>query len=142
MDERLRRAEVWSNESLPRFWWHQLPGMNFTPPVYSDLLPEEWEIVRAWYEETSQSGHIVEVVGPLMSVLQGFILGSGPARIVQLGTHAGYSSLLIGFMLRRAGVRSGFFSIDIDAEVLAIARRWITRAQLEDFVELAQCDSR
>ena len=142
MDERLARSRSWSNESVPRYWWHRLPGMNYTPPVYSDLLENEWEILREWYAETNRSGQIGEVVVPLMSLLQAFVLGNRAERIVQLGTHAGYSALLLGFMLRRAGVRRGLFSIDIDPELLAVAHRWIERAELEGVVRLAQCDSR
>jgi hypothetical protein len=41
-------------------------------------------------------------------------MGSAITRIVQLGHHYGYSTLLIGFMLRAMGVRStGLASIDI-----------------------------
>ncbi|MDQ2918326.1 MAG: class I SAM-dependent methyltransferase, partial [Verrucomicrobiota bacterium] len=135
------RSGKWSAEEAPRFWWHRLPGMNYLPGIYSDLSESEWRIVADWYDETSRAGQVGEVAVPLMSLLHGLVLGNRAERIVQLGTHAGYSTLLLGFMLRRMNARHGLFTIEIDSELLAVARKWIARAELEDFVELAERDS-
>ena len=35
----------------------------------------------------------------------------------------------------------GLFTIDIDPELLAVARKWIVRAELQEFVEIAQRNS-
>ncbi|MGZ5003228.1 MAG: O-methyltransferase [Chthoniobacterales bacterium] len=135
------RSNKWRAEDAPRFWWHRLPGMNYVPAIYSDLSKSEWEIVSDWYAETTCSGQIGEVAVPLMSLLHGLVLGNRAERIVQLGTHAGNSALLLGFMLRRMSARRGLFTIDIDPELLAIARKWIARAELEEFVEIAERNS-
>ncbi|MGZ5022481.1 MAG: O-methyltransferase [Chthoniobacterales bacterium] len=135
------RSNKWRAEDAPRFWWHRLPGMNYVPAIYSDLSKSEWEIVSDWYAETTRSDQIGEVAVPLMSLLHGLVLGNRAGRIVQLGTHAGYSALLFGFMLRRMSARRGLFTIDIDPELLAIARKWIARAELEEFVEIAERNS-
>jgi predicted O-methyltransferase YrrM len=60
---------------------------------------------------------------------------------VQLGTHAGYSALLLGFMLRRMNAHHGLFTLDIDAEMCRTARTWIERAALQDFVDVAEGNS-
>ncbi|MGZ4967454.1 MAG: O-methyltransferase, partial [Chthoniobacterales bacterium] len=135
------RSNKWRAEDAPRFWWHRLPGMNYVPAIYSDLSKSEWEIVSDWYAETTRSDQIGEVAVPLMSLLHGLVLGNRAGRIVQLGTHAGYSALLLGFMLRRMSARRGLFTIDIDPELLAVARKWIARAELEEFVEIAERNS-
>ncbi len=135
------RSRKWSaEEGAPRFWWHRLPGMNYVPAIYSDLSESEWAIVAEWFEETSRAGQVDEVSVPLMSALHGFVLGNRAERIVQLGTHAGYFALLLGFMLRRMNARRGLFAIDNDPGSLAATRQWIGRAQLDDFVEVAGGD--
>jgi predicted O-methyltransferase YrrM len=78
---------------------------------------------------------------PLVSLLHGLVMGNRAARIVQLGTHAGYSALLLGFMLRQMNVARGLFTLDIDAQFCTIARSWIHRAGLLDFVEVAEGNS-
>ena len=141
MEDGTLRSREWTSNSSPRYWWHRLPGMGFVPPIYSDLAVEEWNIIRDWYAETDRSGLIGEAAVPLMSTLHGFILGNRAARIVQLGTHAGYSTLLLGFALRRMKARRGLFTLDIDAQMCSIARRWVERAGLQEFVHVAMADS-
>lgn len=115
--------------------------MDFVPPIYSDLTQAEWEIVRDWYAETSRAGEIGECAVPLMSLLHGLVMGNRPSRIVQLGTHAGYSALLLGFMLRRMDVKRGLFTLDIDGRMCAAARDWIERAGLGEYVIVAELDA-
>ncbi len=103
-----QRSLAFASSSEPRFWWHRLPGSNYVPPIYGNLTDEEWQIMRDWFAETSRRGLIGECAVPIMSLLQGFVLGNGVRRIVQLGTHSGYSTLLLGFFLRqmKASARS------------------------------------
>ena len=116
------RSRRWTHESGPRYWWHRLPGMDFVPPVYADLTNAEWEIMRAWYEETDRSGVIGECAVPLVSLLHGLVMGNRIERIVQLGTCSGYSSLLLGFMLRRMNTPHGLFTLDINPELCALTQ--------------------
>lgn len=141
VSQRFDRTRNWREKSAPRYWWHRLPGMEFTPPVYSDLADEEWEIIRAWYAETDRNGQIGECAVPLMSLLQALVLGNGVRRVVQLGTCSGYSALLLGFMLRRINARRGLFTLDIGAELCRYTREWLERACLSDFVEPAELSS-
>jgi predicted O-methyltransferase YrrM len=135
------RSRRWTGDERPRFWWHRLPGMDFVPPIYSDLTDEEWKIVRAWYEETDREGLIGECAVPLISLLHGLVMGNRIARIVQLGTCSGYSTLLLGFMLRRLNAPDGLFTLDINPELCALTRRWLERAGLTNFVTVASGNS-
>lgn len=135
------RSRRWRHASGPRYWWHRLPGMDFVPPVYADLTEVEWEIVRAWYEETDRSGVIGECAVPLISLLHGLVMGNRIGRIVQLGTCSGYSSLLLGFMLRRMNAPGGLFTLDINPELCALTRRWLEHASLTSFVTVAEGNS-
>ena len=136
------RSRSWTEADAPRYWWHRLPGMDFVPPVYSDLSEAEWEIIRAWYEETDQSGLIGECAVPLISLLHGLVMGNRVTRLVQLGTCSGYSSLLLGFMLRRMNAPRGLFTLDINSELCALTQRWLERAGLTNFVTVAEGNSR
>ena len=115
--------------------------MDFVPPVYAWLTDGEWSIIVEWYADTDRSGAIGEAAVPLLSLLHGLVMGNRAARIVQLGTHAGYSSLLLGFMLRRMDASRGLFTLDIDHAFCDLARSWIDRAALRDYVEIAEGNS-
>jgi predicted O-methyltransferase YrrM len=128
------RSRRWTGDPRPRYWWHRLPGTDYVPPIYSDLAEDEWIVLRDWYDETDASGRIGESAVPLVSLLQGLIMGSRAERIVELGTCSGYSTLLIGFMLRRLNARHGLFTLDYDPAVVAITERWLNRAGLKPFV--------
>ncbi|HZE13618.1 MAG TPA: class I SAM-dependent methyltransferase [Chthoniobacterales bacterium] len=135
------RSRAWKENPHPRYWWHRLPGNDYVPPVYSDLSESEWTLLREWYGETDGNGPIGECAVPLISLLHGIVMGNRAARIAQLGTCAGYSALLLGWMLRRMDARRGLFSLDFDPAMCELARRWIARAELQDFVEIAEGNS-
>jgi len=135
------RSRVWKDNSHPRYWWHHLPGIDYVPPIYSELSEAEWVTLREWYDETDRSGPIGECAVPLISFLHGLVMGNRIGRIVQLGTCAGYSTLLLGWMLRRMNARNGLFSLDHDPAMCEMSRRWIVRADLEDFVEIVERSS-
>ncbi len=135
------RSRAWTQKSEPRYWWHRLPGMNYVPPIYAELSDAEWSLLQAWYDETDRSGPIGECAVPLISFLHGLIMGNRADRIVQLGTCSGYSTLLLGWMLRRMNARRGLFTVDIDPAMCALSGGWMQRAALQEFVEVAQRDS-
>ena len=64
--------------------------------------------MQDWFAETTRQNLIGECVVPIMSLLQGMVMGSGIQRIVQLGTHAGYSAMLLGFYLRQMHGETAF----------------------------------
>lgn len=135
------RSRAWKENPHPRYWWHRLAGHDYVPPIYSDLSENEWAVLREWYAETDRNGPIGECAVPLISLLHGIMMGNRVTRIAQLGTCAGYSALLLGWMLRRMNARHGLFSLDFDPAMCELARRWIARADLQEFVEIAEGNS-
>lgn len=131
-----RRSLAFATSSEPRLWWHRLPRSNYVPPIYAQLTDAEWQLLEEWFAETTRQNLIGECVVPIMSFLDGLVTGSGIERIVQLGTHAGYSSLLLGFALRRMHASHGLFSLEIDEPLCRFAREWLGRAGLDDFVQV------
>lgn len=124
-----------------RYWWHRFVGRAYIPPVFSFLDDCEWEIMREWFEETEKKRYIGECAVPFISMVQGIIMGNALQKIVQLGTYAGYSALLIGFMARRMQVEHALYSIDIHAETTDFARKYLGLADLEKCVHLEVSDS-
>lgn len=135
------RSRAWEQNPHSRYWWHRLPGHDYVPPIYSDLSEDEWTVLQEWHAETDRNGPIGECAVPLISLLHGMVMGNRVTRIAQLGTCAGYSALLLGWMLRRMKARHGLFSLDLDPAMCTLARGWIARAGLQDFVEIAQGSS-
>ena len=135
------RSRAWKENPHPRYWWHRLDGNDYVPPIYAELSDEEWSVIRDWYAETDRNGPIGECAVPLMSLLHGLVTGNRLSRVVQLGTCAGYSALLLGWMLRRMNAPRGLFSLDLDPAMCELSRRWISRAKLQNFVEIAEGSS-
>ena len=135
------RSRAWKDNPHPRYWWHRLPGNDYVPPIYAELSEEEWSVLRDWYGETDRDGPIGECAVPLMSLLHGFVTGNRLTRIAQLGTCAGYSALLLGWTLRRMNAARGLFTLDLDPAMCELSRRWIGRAGLDAFVEIAEGSS-
>jgi predicted O-methyltransferase YrrM len=131
-----RRFLAFSTSTEPRLWWHRLPRSNYVPPIYASLTDQEWQLLQNWFEETTRQNLIGECVVPIMSVLHGLVMGSGIHRIVQLGTHAGYSALLLGFSLRQMHAQHGLFSFEIDEPLCRFARAWLERAGLSSVVKV------
>jgi predicted O-methyltransferase YrrM len=135
------RSRAWKDNPHPRYWWHRLPGNDYVPPIYAELSEDEWSVLRDWYAETDRNGPIGECAVPLMSLLHGLVTGNRLARIAQLGTCAGYSALLLGWTLRRMNAPRGLFTLDLDPAMCDLSRRWIRRAGLENFLEIAEGSS-
>jgi predicted O-methyltransferase YrrM len=126
-----------------RYWWFQGAGRDFVPPVYSLLDDGEWQLLDEWYTETDANfpAGTGECNVPAISLMQGLIMGSGIGRVVQLGHFIGYSTLLLGIMMRRIGKRQSVFSIDISPQASDYTRRWVDRAGLNEYVEILVSDS-
>lgn len=127
------RSRVFRESAHDRFWWHRLPETDYVPSVYATLTDTEWELVEEWFRATEERNTVGEINVPAMCLLQGLVSGSGIVRIVQLGHFYGYSSLLLGFVLRQ--MRNGqLVSIDISPEATKFTKIWIRRAGLEAVV--------
>ena len=125
-----------------RFWWHRALDTDYVPIPYSLLSDAEWELMQAWFDDTGvRYRNPGEANVPPLSMLVGLISGNGIQRIVQCGHYAGYSTLLLGFLLRQMGHKSSLYSIDIDDAVTAYTASWVKRCGLDAFVHLEVSDS-
>lgn len=134
-------SEALRGREHARYWWHTAPGRAYEPDIYRVLSPDERALVLEWYEASERDGHIGEMAVPMASVVLGMMHGSGIQRVVQLGHFAGYSSLLIGWALRRMGAERGLFSIDLRPKMTEYTQGWLDRAGLGAFVRLHTSDS-
>ncbi len=130
------RSLKFSERDQNRYWWSKLRRSNFIPSIYQFLDRKEWKILERWYKETEKRRFIGECNVPIMSVLQGFIQGSIIEKILQLGTYAGYSTILIGFMLKKMNVEKGLFTIDIDKTTSDFAQKYVKLAKLKKYVKI------
>lgn len=130
-----QRTLKFSNQEGGRFAWFRAFG-NYVPPIFSFLTDDEWDIMEEWYEDTENKQLRGESNVPFMSILQGFIMGNALTNIVQLGHYAGYSALLLGFMLRKMGKRHSFITIDIDPFCCEYTQKWIEKAGLKEYVSV------
>jgi predicted O-methyltransferase YrrM len=130
------RSRAFTSSPEPRFWWHRREGTDYVPPIYSCLTNAEWTLLEEWFADTSRKNWAGECAVPLMCLLQGLIMGNAIRRIVQLGTFAGYSALLLGFFLRQMNAPRGLFTLEIGEHLCQYTREWLERAGLTDFVRV------
>jgi predicted O-methyltransferase YrrM len=135
------RSLVFAASTHSRHWWHWGEDRQYVPDVYAFLAPHEWAIMAEWFEESKRAGYTGEMAIPMVSLLRGFIVGSGLSSIVQLGHYAGYSTLILGFALRRMKRQNALFSIDRYPAAHAFCRAWVQRARLTGQVRLHLGDS-
>jgi predicted O-methyltransferase YrrM len=134
-----QRSRAFAARSGSRYWWfHQNVHV---PPIFSLLAEDEWDVIEAWYEETDRRGSAGEANISCLSAIAGFIEGNGIPNIVQLGHFEGFSTLLLGFMMRRMGKRRAVFSLDIEPELSQFTMQWIDRARLSEQVEIVTASS-
>jgi len=136
-----QRSRRFRHEQHPRYWWYQLQRTDYVPAVYATLSESEWRLMEDWYAETQRRDSIGEINVPAMGFVHGLVSGSGITRIAQLGGYYGYSTLLIGFMLRAMDAEGAIVSIDIDPEATAFSQKYIDRAGLGRWIKLHVGDS-
>jgi hypothetical protein len=131
------RSLDFSNKQHNRYWWHRVNGCNYVPLIYSALNDGEWDLLSRWFDDSEHKYQSTGEAGiPPISLLIGLITGSGIHRIVQCGHYIGYSSLVLGFYLRKMGKKHSLYSIDIDEKVTSYSQKWIAEAGLDDYVKL------
>jgi predicted O-methyltransferase YrrM len=124
-----------------RNWWFRIPGNDSLPLMYQFLTDEEFTIFTEWFEETESKELIGECSVVPVTAIGGFVAASNIDSIVQCGHYSGYSTLLLGFLLRRLAKPRSLFSIDIDPEITRFAQGWVNRAGLSKHVKLVCGDS-
>lgn len=125
-----------------RYWWYRIKDNKYTPPIFALLTDVEQELMGDWFSVTEkQFENPGEMSVPAISFLAGLVGGNGISSIVQCGHYAGYSTLLLGFLLRSMGKTKALFSIDIDPEITAFTEQWVCRAGLQPQVKLQIANS-
>lgn len=135
------RSRAFRTRDHDRYWWHRLADTDYVPAVYAALSDEEWQLMESWFDETESLRLAGEINVPAMCLLYGIVSGGAVRRMVQLGHFSGYSTLLLGFVLRQMGASGRLVSIDIDADVTIFTQRWLAAASLEEYVSLVVGDS-
>jgi predicted O-methyltransferase YrrM len=133
-------TEAYSRREGNRYWWWKIPGMTGDPLMYHLMKESERKLISEWYDETEAKRLIGECAPPLAAFLQGFIGGNAISRIVQLGHYAGYSTLMIGMILRKIG-KGRLFSVDHSPKNCKYTEKWVKKAALDDYVVLNCNDS-
>ena len=76
------------------------------------------------------------IVGPEKGALICQLIAErGPSTMIELGGYVGYSSILFGDAVRKAGGRQ-FLSLEIDVRMAAVAKMLVDLAGLRDFVKI------
>ncbi len=137
-----KRSTLFSSRKHNRYWWYALSDSKYIPPVFQCLSDDEWELLNEWFYDTEQKYPSPGEIGvPGISFLSGLIGGNGLSRIVQCGHYVGFSSLMLGFLLRGMGKKQSLFSIDNDQAVTKYTQSWMDRADLNSYVKLTVNDS-
>lgn len=135
------QALIKSLNAPQRFWWHHMFAADYVPPVYSFLTNDEWDTLASWYHDSQANNYLGGCQVPFLSFIQALIMGSGITSVVQLGHYAGYSTLMMGFMLRRLGGKHSLYTIDISEPLCQFTRRWVENARLNEVVKVVCSDS-
>lgn len=137
-----RRSLEFRSRTHNRYWWYRLKDTAYVPPVFSSLSEPEWQLMDDWFATTEREfASPGEMSVPGISLLSGLIGGNGIGAIVQCGHYVGYSTLLLGFLLRRMGKEQALFSLDIDKQATAFTQQWVDKAELGNQVRLKVSDS-
>lgn len=139
MNNKQRLDFFLSRRDQPRMWWFE--RFAYLPQIYAALTDEEFDVLAEWFETTERERLIGECGVPAMSAMLGFVEGNGIGAIVQCGHYSGFSTLMLGWALRRMGCKRGLFSMDINAKMTDFTRRWVQKAGLEEYVHCEISDS-
>lgn len=123
-----------------RYWFWRIKAVEHDPIINTLLTEDENKLFLEWYEETEDRNMIGECAPPLVSFLAGFIGGNAVTRVVQLGHYAGYSSFILGTVLRN--VTDGrLLTIDKSDQMTKFTRKWISKFSLDKHVRAEIADS-
>jgi len=103
--------------------------LRFPNPALAEMDAQYRTVERAQPEIGLQAGCFLSLLIEAMRV----------RHVLEFGTCLGYSTLFLGEAVRRSGGR--LTSIESDAEFFRITRENVTRAGLEDFVNLVHGDA-
>lgn len=136
------RAAFFETRKANRYWWYNHSGAKYLPPALALLTEEEWSIMKQWYDDTEKEfASPGELSIPGISLLTSLIAGNNLSAVVQCGHYVGYSTLLLGFLLRYMQNQHSLYSIDIDSLATSYTQKWLDLADLNNYVNLSVADS-
>jgi len=135
------RRKFFEGREGNRYWWYRKTNHAYSPDCYSSLSNEEWRTLRDWFVTTDEDGLVGECSVPAIGWLTSLINSNNVSRVVQLGTYAGYSTLLIGWTLRRMGKVHGLMAVDIDPTVSSFTQTWMSKAGIDQQATMVVTDS-
>ncbi|KAL4874389.1 S-adenosyl-L-methionine-dependent methyltransferase [Aspergillus karnatakaensis] len=101
-----------------------LPSITGNPDAIIDLI-----------EEFSQKYHFMTVGLPKGNIVTSIIAEQKPSTMIELGCYVGYSAILFGDAVRKAG-GARYYSLELNSEFAEIAREIVQLAGLADFVTI------
>ncbi len=114
------------------------------PPGYLYYLNQvEFDLLQDWFNKTDEKQYIGDTDQATLSFIGGLIM-SGPSikRIVQLGTYAGLTAIIIGLLLKKTKNEKRLLaSIDIDKKMIEFSQKFIYKSELQNIVRLFGGDS-
>ncbi len=136
------RSLAFTGRKHNRYWWFNMTGNDYVPPCLQRLSEDEWKLLNDWYVDTEEKFESPGELGvPGISFLEGLIGGNGITRVVQCGHYVGFSSLMLGFIMRSMGKKHSIFSIDLLQVVTDYTDGWLQKANLVEYVKLCVKDS-
>lgn len=114
-----------------------MKGTPLTDPMVDymiDLFPAEDELLQELQREAEEAGIPGIQISPEQAAfMEVFVKAIGARRIVEVGTLAGYSAIVMGRALPEEGE---LVTIEVDPFRAEFARRWIDRAGLSNKVRV------
>lgn len=105
-------------------------------PTYLYYLDKTFvNILQEWFDETDDLGAVGESDQIVLSFISNLILSNHTIKhIVQLGTYAGLSSLIIGKILeiREDGK---LITLDIDKKMLDFTQKYVDKSNLNNYID-------
>ncbi|KAL4860971.1 hypothetical protein BDV12DRAFT_82925 [Aspergillus spectabilis] len=86
-------------------------------------------------DEFSETYHFMTVGPPKGAIITDIIAERKPSTMIELGCYVGYSAILFGDAVRKAG-GSRYYSLELNPEFAAIANQLVELAGLRDFVKI------
>jgi predicted O-methyltransferase YrrM len=113
--------------------WFRVAG-NRDPAIAFMLDDGEIQVLADWHADIVKQGLNVDIGFPVISFVGTLIYAHQMRNVVQLGHYVGFSSLIIGMILRKISPEARLISFDIDQRVTDCCNEWIDRAGLAHIV--------
>jgi predicted O-methyltransferase YrrM len=124
-----------------RLQWYYTDNIKFDPIFAHVLDDSEIELLANWFRDTNDAPYIGETSFQGISFLASLIISNNVVNVVQLGHYAGFSSLVMGLLLRKKDSSARLISFDIDDRMTRYCEMWTERAGLTDSVMHVCADS-